>query len=225
MKTRRITLLVAAVVALVGGWALPLQAGLLLSYSGDAYQDPGAPNGQAWYGSSPYSGGSLMGTVDWLVFAPGEFPAALSDTSTFTPPAGELVYAYQINNTGTSDTSTLAVAIAAGSPADNIGSFPLDSGVPPGSGAGDVTLTPGASAYWFFSGGGITTGQSSIGLAYASPNTPEQEYGSLVNSGQGAFANPLPAPSTSPVPEPSTVILLAAAAVLLGLRRRFWCPV
>ena len=33
------------------------------------------------------------------------------------------------------------------------------------------------------------------GLAYASPDTPEMQFGSLVNSRLGAIANPLHAPS------------------------------
>ncbi len=223
MKAIQRTLVAAAVVVLLGGWVLPLQASLL-DYSADAYQDPDAPNGIAWYGSTPYtnSGGSLSGTVNWVVFAPGEFPPALSGPS-FTPPAGELVYAFQISSTGSLDTSTLQADIEPGCPADSIGSFPLGSGVAPGTGPGDVTLNPGASAYWYFPGG-ILTGQSSIGLAYASPNTPQQEYGSLIDGGANAYASPLPTPSTAlyVVPEPSTVILLAAAAILLGLRRRLW---
>jgi hypothetical protein len=230
VKAIQRALVAAVVVVLVGAWVPPAQASLLSlsAYDGDAYQDPGAPNQIAWYGSSTYSQLSLTGSVDWVVFGPGQFANAFPGSS-YNPPANELVYAFQIDNTDTSDTSTLTAAFDSDSPADTIGSFPLGDlngnlGVSPGTSPGDVALTPG-SAYWFFPGG-ITMGESSIGLAYASPNTPEQEYGSLINSGLGAYAVPLPGPSTSAfvvVPEPSTVILLAAAATLLGLRRRFWC--
>ncbi len=224
----QIRLVAAVVVAVVGVWALPLQASLL-DYSGDAYNNGLGPANGAWYGSTPYTNnGALVGEVDWLVFGPGEFAQAFSGSSGYSPPANELVYAYQIDNMGTSDTSTLQSAIVAGRSAETIGTFPLtDLAGNPGLAPTTTTFTPPSggfsSAYWYVSGG-IGTGKSSAGLAYASSNTPELDFGSLVNSGLSADADPLPGPSTSlsGTPEPSTVILLAAAAILLGIRRRFW---
>ncbi|MGA2031017.1 MAG: PEP-CTERM sorting domain-containing protein [Thermoguttaceae bacterium] len=222
MEAIRRTLVAALVVAVVGVWVLPLQAELL-DYATFAYIDS---NG-AWYGATPFGSLSLSGSVDWVVFRPGAFAQAFPGSS-YSPPANELVYAYQIVPAGASDVSTLQSAIVSGRPYDDIGTFPLTDQV------GHPGLTPTTatfsalgggygSAYWYFSGG-IPVGDASAGLAYASPNAPEMQFGSLVGSGLGAMADPLPAPSISlhSTPEPSTVILLAAAAILLGIRRRFW---
>jgi hypothetical protein len=227
VKLIRRHLLTAVVLALVGAWVLPLQASsLLLSYSGDAYNDGNGPASGAWWGVASYNyANTLEGTVDYVVFAPGKFQQAFPGSS-YSPSPTELVYAYQTVNTGSSDASTLQVAIADGHPADTIGSFSLgDSTQVTPSTVDFQSLGPGFSnsAYWLFQSPTIPSGGLSVGLAYASPDTPEQQFGSLINSGLASVADPLPAPSTSPVPEPSTLILLVATAIVLGLGRRFMC--
>ncbi len=221
MKSIQIRLVAAAVVAVVGIRVLPLQALTLLDYKSYAYSDSSG----TWDGVATYNSLSLSGSVEWLVFGPGEFAQAFSGSSGYSPPATELVYAYQILPSGSSDTSTLESAIVAGRPADTIGTFSLTNGVAPTTANFQPPSAGYYSAYWNFSGG-IFAGSASTGLAYASPNTPENEFGTLVNSGLFATtASSLPAPSTTPlssVPEPSAVILLAVAAIVLGIRRRFW---
>ena len=196
--------------AAFGVWVLPSKADLL-NYSSYAYTD--ATYG-TWAGTTPYtSENALVGNVEWLVFGPGEFAQAFPGSS-YSPPAHELVYAYQVIPTGSSDTSTLQAAYVAGQPVDSIGSFPLtDPSDNPGltpTLATSASLGSGYDSAYYFFAGGIVTGNASAGLAYASPDTPEMQFGSLVNSGLGAIANPLPAPSDTPytVPEPSAVILL-----------------
>jgi hypothetical protein len=222
LKVMQRVLVAIVVVAAVAVWVLPLQADLL-SYSGDAYTDPSAIT---WAGSSSYNDfNALAGSVEYVVFPPGGFAVAFP-TSPWQAPANEFVYAYQIENTGPSDASTLGVTVNFSNAHDNIGSFPLD--------AGDVQpltaeFEPDApddvdTAHWFFSGPSIPPlGGSSVGLAYASPDPPENWFGTLIDSGLNASAAPLPGPSADPVPEPSTAILLAAAAILLGVVRRFRC--
>jgi len=223
MKAIRRTVAVALVVAVAAVWALPLQAGYLSnSYSSYAYSSLGHG---PWYGTVPYSNSSLNGTVDYVVFGPGEFALAFPpSTTSYHPPANELVYAYQVHSTGSSNTSALNVDIIASHLYDSIGSFPLDAGGLPPVGESFVPSGPLVYAKWNYIEPGITTGNSSVGLAFASPNTPEMLVGTLGDSGLGANIA-LPSPSTLmvPVPEPSTAILLAASAILLGLRRRFWC--
>jgi len=220
MKALRRTVATALVVAVAAVWALPLQAGYLSnSYSSYAYSSLGHG---PWYGTVPYSNSSLNGTVDYVVFGPGEFALAFPpSTTSYHPPADELVYAYQIHSTGAAPTSALDVVIYADRSHDSIGSFPLDSGGLPPTGNSFVPSGAFDFATWNFAG---ITGSSSEGLAFASRNAPESLVGSLINHGLGATIS-LPSPSTSPfpVPEPSTVILLAVAAILLGSRRRFWC--
>ncbi len=230
MKSVRRYLLTAVVVALVGAWVLPLQASsLLLSYSGDAYNNGGGPYGPAsgaWWGVASYNySNQLEGTVDYVVFAAGQFALAFPSSS-YHPPANELVYAYQIMNTGPSDVSTFSVPIFQMRPADTIGYFSDIAGVVPTTSTLTISNTADGTATWFYSSSGsgtILTGQSSVGLAYASPNAPESDYGSVINSGLSSYILSLPSPSTTPAPEPSTIVLLALPAILLVLRRRYLC--
>jgi hypothetical protein len=204
-------------------WSIPVKANLL-SFSSYAFVDSSS---RSWSGVTTYSSFSLTGSVEYVVFGPGQFNAAFP-SSPYHPPANELVYAYQIDNAGTSDTSTLDQFIPSGPahPVDTIGSFPLTySGTGTGVSPSSSSFVPSPPSYqlahWLFQGG-LLTGQSSSGLAFASPNVPEDDFGSLANSGLGAGADPLPSPSTIPVPipEPCTAALIAAATVTIGIRCR-----
>jgi hypothetical protein len=192
----------------------------LLDYKNYAYVDS---SNKSWWGDTSYSDFSLSGSVEWVVFGPGQFNLAFP-ASPYHPPATELVYAYQIDNVGTSDTSTLDVAIVAGRSVDTVGFFPLTySGSNAGMQPSSSTFVPSPPSYqfahWSFQGG-ILTGQSSSGLAYASAYVPENQFGSLANSGLGADADPLPSPSTTlvPFPEPATTALLLVSALAIGLK-------
>ncbi len=215
-------LVVAAVVAVAAVWVLPAQADLLSLYGSDAYTDASATT---WAGSASYSDlGALVGTVEYVVFPPNGFPTIPG--STYAPPAGELVYAYQVENTGSSDASTLGVSFGSNSEYDSFGSFPLTglngAGILPDPvNSGFVLNRPFVTAHYYFPPPSILQGNSSAGLAFASVDTPENWYGSLVDSGLGSGTSPLPGPSTTAVPEPSIVILLAASAILLSVGRRF----
>ncbi len=168
-------LITAGVVAMVSFCAMPLQAGLL-DYAADAYNDGHGPGaGGAWYGTATYSDLSLSGSVEWVVFAPDAFSQVLGGNG-YTPSAHELVYAFEVDNAGTSDLSTLDAGMVSGRPRDNVGTFtiPSQTGITPTTSSFAGT-SPFDAAHWFFSSpnGPILTGQSSVGLAYASINAPE----------------------------------------------------
>jgi hypothetical protein len=221
--TLKISLFATAVVAVALFGVTPLQAGLL-DYSANAYNDGHGPGaGGAWYGTATYSDLSLSGSVEWVVFAPDAFSLVLGGHG-YTPSAHELVYAFEVDNAGTSDVSTLDAGMVAGRPRDNVGSFtiPSQTGVSPATSSFSGT-TPFDTAHWFFGNPSvpILTGQSSTGLAYASINTPELSLGSVINSGlSGNFS--LPGPSTIPatVPEPSTLAVVTLAVTIVALGRR-----
>ena len=96
--------LCVALFAAIGLWALPAVAGLL--DTGTPYSGGGR---ETWKGTTifpdsvdPY----LDGTVDWAVFAPGNFPF-----SGYTPTPGEFTYAYQIHCTGSAAISNFSVVL------------------------------------------------------------------------------------------------------------------
>lgn len=225
MKSMQTNLVTAAVVALVAAWVLPVQASELLD-SGSSYAYIAGPTGSgpgldgAWYGSSPYADSSLNGTVDWAVFTPTQFSAAFPGSS-FVPTPNELVYAYQVVNNGTSDASQMSMTLF--SSADNIGSFSNLAGTAPSSEA-IVEPSPVGSATWSFDPTTIPgNGNSSVGLAYSSPYAPASIFGAaLIDSGLQASTETTvvtPSQTLAGVPEPSALILLAVAAILMWLRR------
>ena len=219
------SLIAATVVAVALFRVMPLQAGLL-DYAADAYNDGHGPGaGGAWYGVATYSDLSLSGSVEFVVFKPDVFSSVLGGNG-YTPSSHELVYAFEIDNAGTSDVSTLDAGMVSGRPRDNVGTFtiPSQTGITPTT-SSFANTSPFDAAHWFFSSpnGPILTGQSSVGLAYASINAPENSLGSLINSGLSTNI-PLPGPSTTqaPVPEPSTFALVTITAAIVVLGRRYF---
>jgi hypothetical protein len=193
-----------AMVSLVAGSAL---AGLL--DTGTPYYD----GTKSWKGTTPFdSGDDLIGTVDWAVFGPGQFPF-----SGYEPTSGSFTYVYQLHNTGTAAITAFTVALE--NYAGNIGSFSdLVHGVT-GVATTEEMLSLDGGAVWSFSG--ISTSDSSCGLVFSSSYTPMDYIGVTVNHGQFAFTDPVPAPSASPIPEPGAIWLLASGLGLVLAARWF----
>ncbi len=151
-------------------------------------------------------GDDLEGYVEWVVYDVGSFPLGYSG---YVPTSGELVYAYQAFVTGSvaNPVTSVDVAVTSGNPKNNIGSF---------SGGGVTGDAPTGAQWlalyadWDFDG--IASGSSSEGLAFSSPNVPENLFGSVVDGGQSAYVIPLPSPSADAIPEPSTLVMLVLAA-------------
>ena len=215
----RVAAVVGVVVSLVM-FSAPVYASLV--DVGIAYDD----GSQVWKGTTFFDfdgdpitqeGDDLEGRVEWIVYAPGGFPPVFSG---YTPTTDELVYAYQIFVTGSpaNPVTSLDVVITSGNPADNIGSF---SGGGVGGDAPILATLSAAVADWDFSG--IASGNSSMGLAFSSPNTPMNLLGSAIDGGQGAIIIPLPSPSANEIPEPSTLVMLvfgAGSLAMIWARRR-----
>jgi hypothetical protein len=224
VKSIQRALMALAIGLVVAGLGSAARADLLTSYSGDAYVGAGGGPGAggAWYGEAPYSFDGalgLMGTVEWEVFAPATFNSVLGGNG-YTAQPNELVYAFQVENTGASDASTFNADVIDPNPFDHIGYFNLAGGVAP-SASSAVTSPPLDYAQWYFPPNPIPSGGSSVGLAYSSPNAPANtSFGTLVDFGLNATATPLPEPSTTPavIPEPGTLALLAMAVLLLGIK-------
>ena len=162
-----------------------------------------------WSGSTAFDNSlGVAGYVDWAVFGPGQFPFVAGG---YTPTAGEVVYAYQVFNTGSKAIPSLAVALSYA--ADAIGSFSSLGGDP----ITGATVIPGAKAEWQFSG--IVPGSGSEGLAFSSSMIPQGFLGFVLGGGTFALMDPLPSPS-SLVPEPCAAGVLALGGLAMMLRKR-----
>jgi hypothetical protein len=163
--------------------------------------------------------GTLAGTLDFAVFTRDNF-LSLSYTG-YTPTPGELVYTYQIHNTGTVAISLSKLLLIGGAPADNAGTFlgatvsgqdPYQSFV---NGTQNVT--------WNFSGVAgnthfiLPSGQS-MGLAFSSPRKPTTHDINVIVDGGGSVNVPnVAGPGATAIPEPTSLALLAAAAAIAGI--------
>ena len=189
----------------------------VLDGHGDAFNDGNGPGaGGAWTGSVSFSDESLTGTLDFAVFTVDEFVAnfvGLGYIPTSEPPT-QLVYTYQVNNTG-SDFLTAEIVGIMNPTNTAIGTFNI----------GDVD-----SAFELFDGSGnavwqfsppITTNQSSYGLAFSSTQIPVLGAGLALDGGNVGLQVGIPTPGPDPVPEPATILLLAVGGLfVLGVRRR-----
>ncbi len=135
--------------------------------------DAGISYGGVWAGSTPFAVGSLVGYVDWAVYPPGGFPYA-----GYVPTAGQLTYAYQVYVTGTAPLSHFDVDLP--NPGNNVGTFVIPV---PGGGVAPSGTSIGAVAGYDFHAPAILTGQYSVGLAFSSPNVPQDWFGSVIDTG------------------------------------------
>jgi hypothetical protein len=180
-------------------------AGLL--GTGLSYND-----GTQWEGTKSFSGtvtgGTLSGSLDYAVFTAGNFNSLFSG---YTPTPGELIYGYQVHNTGTVDIRLSKLLLIGGAPADAAGTFTWEglSGQAPY----DSYVIPGANVTWDFTNGhDIVPAGQSIGLAFCSIRRPTgRDVDVIVDGGGSVNVANVAGPGATPIPEPTTLALLAAA--------------
>jgi hypothetical protein len=190
---------------------LPAQASLLSS-------DPLAM--AAWRGTQTFYAAddvyTLNVTVDYAVYAPGQYPG--TDPSV----GADYVYAYEIFNTlnpASVEVIMLTVGLAPGSGARYAGATSGPPGQLGGTSPGG-TVPPwrigATSARWYFSFNTVDYGEDSFTLRFTSPYGPRWMTGSVDDGGLSADV-PLP----SPMPEPATMALLGiGSAMMVAVRRR-----
>ena len=193
--------------------------GLLLAASTASgnllWNDPQAMAG--WSGTQEFFNTdgdfTIHATVQYAVYAPGQYAGV--DPSGGT----EYVYAYQVFNTsepGVEEISKLSIGISLLSGAHNI---QFDSsagapGLPGGIDPSNIRLS-GSSARWNFDDNTIFYGGYSTVLLFTSAAGPRWASGSIQDGGL-ADTRTMPSPSLlTEVPEPMTLVLLAAGALCM----------
>ncbi len=158
-------------------------------------------------GTVPFNDGAgLSGSVDYAVFTAGAFDANFSGLGYV--PSGELVYAYQVENTGSQGITGETIGVS--NPASSIGTFDLG-----GIDAISAAFIPDAD--WMFAPE-IAPGESSWGLAFSSSFEPIVGFSTIGGDMSHMFAG-VPVPGHIEVPEPGSATILAWGAILLGLSR------
>jgi len=182
------------------------------TFGGPLASDPNAMAG--WKGTVSFVPPSAWQVdMDYAVFAPGNYPDDLvngDDPSNGT----EYVYAYQAFNVSASGpATTVSIGLLGGSGAGNAGDDPLHvqtGGVSPTS---SVVLLD--SVVTSFTSPQLLPGQHSTVFLFTSLNSPTWMSASVSNAGQSDQQS-LP----SPLPEPSSLVLLAGAGLMLIRKRR-----
>jgi len=161
-------------------------------------------------------GSSLIVELDYAVFLPGDYGG--SDPSG----GSEYVYAYQVFNTDSSTVGICVLTIGLDPLADagNIGHDLAGPGEAGGVCPDLCVISPtSASARWAFGwvgGSEIGVGEHSAVLLFTSPDEPKWSCAVVADGGLPVPAGTLP----SPVPEPTSLLLLVAGALAAHARRR-----
>ena len=192
-------------------------------------------------GTELFSGGNgfqtLIADVDYAVYAPGDFgtSAVLGLPAGDDPSGGiEWVYAYQIDNDVGGEKGVLALSIdLPPGVITNIFTNVSHTSTTPAGGLDPnafefipIAVDPPTNVKWSFTvvGNLLNLGLQSDILLFTSPFGPT--FRNAAMAGTTASGAPLAGDENllpSPIPEPSTLVLLALAAVLLAagnLRRR-----
>lgn len=178
-----------------------------------------------WKGSTQFSdsngGFNLVIDIEYAVYAPGQFGSSAALGLPADPSGGaDFVYAYQALNDvllSTTNIINLSVGITPGAVPNgstNVGFVPgfgLNPNLAQFIPAGD----PKTSARWTWAAPLLNPGLTSTVLYFTSPYGPDLVLSSITGGHATFDSTALP----SPVPEPSTFLLVAiAAACLFGVK-------
>ena len=177
-----------------------------------------------WKSTTPYQGyndypinanpSGMFGTIDWVVFAPGDFtPGYLG----YTPTPGEFVYAYQAIQDPAAFAPLTGLSVVLEAAANNIGTFTGNGVFGVATGSEFFLGLPFPSANWDLPAG-VGAGGTSVGLVFSSPFGPKLLSGSVIDDGSVGDVVPLPSPDPEYIPEPGTMTLAMCGLVVFGLQ-------
>jgi hypothetical protein len=185
------------------------------------------PAGISWaQGSKIISSAKITATVEYSVYAPGQFSSSLALGNPADPSLGaDYVYAYEVFSSSVpfkdltiaTVSGSIPLAYAGTNHVDNV--FAPNGGTAPTAEIFNVAISPSRiiNAKWTFSTAiDAGTGFSNI-LFFTSPYSPQFNTASISGGGTNLASSTLP----SPIPEPATVTLAAVAAACLLAARRF----
>jgi len=160
-------------------------------------------------GQTNFNNGNLIGSVDYMVFAPGEYPG-----ETLFPNL-DYVYAYQVFNDAASKVSIdfFSVGLEANAIVGNLTYEAVAGEVIPGY---QAILSESVLNLFFGPAGPITKGKQSALLLFSSPMQPMQGFGTV----SGGFTGGEIVSLAAPIPEPMTLTLLALGGAFAVRSRR-----
>jgi len=160
-------------------------------------------------GSQPFAGTAWSADVEYAVYAPATYPGSHPDKD------AKYIYAYQVfaSSAGTATLTSLSlnlpVGAGAASPGDDL-TYGMAGGVAPL--LSRLTGSPPTIVQWVLD---VDGGEHSTVLLFSSPNSHTLAAATLANGGVGDTQS-LP----TPLPEPTTMALLALGALVLVRRWR-----
>jgi len=176
---------------------------------------------EGWAGTADFEyygpdGRSLTGQIDYAVYRVENYGGS-------PPLGGDYIYAYKIINSGSSTVSinSFSVAILQGAEVGNINwdDYEASDGIEPFfEYFSPSPQSPQSAEFLFIAGttGLVESGLHSVNLLFSSNYGPTEGFAVMTGGGIGGPIETVP----TPVPEPATLVLLAAGGLIIFTQKK-----